>query len=113
MSARPGPRSETARDRRCARCVRSRLPPQCLEHDGIYPFDPVDALLQVLGAGPGEERFAELSLVAELRQALAQFCGELAVDVDPEPLRRLAEDRIVQAVEAAQLLEPTLVVLDA
>src|SRR2546421_12071767 len=104
MSARPGPRSETARDRRCARCVRSRLPPQCLEHDGVHPFDPVDALLQVLGTGPGEEGVAELSFVAELGQALAKLCGELVVDVEPERLGRLAEYRVQQLGGAAQRL---------
>ena len=44
---------------------------QLREHDRVDPLDAVDALLEVLGAGPGGERALELAVVAEPREPLA------------------------------------------
>ena len=55
----------------------------------------------------------ELAVVAELRQPLAELRGELVVDGEPLVARRRAEDLVVERVDAAQLLDRPLVVLDA
>src|ERR687883_824072 len=56
----------TARGRHSSRA-------QFLEHDRVDLLDPVHALLEVLGAGPGRERGLELTCVTERRQALPQL----------------------------------------
>src|SRR5437868_2153036 len=91
--------------RRYARPVRSCLPPQLLEHDRIDALDPLNALLEVLVPGPVEERVGELAFVAELCESFSELCGQIGVDLEPVLGRRLAEDRPVQAVDPAQLVQ--------
>jgi hypothetical protein len=59
------------------------------------------------------EGLAELSLVPDPREPLAQLRGERVVDVEPPVPRRLAEDLLVQRVEAVKLRDGPLVVVDA
>ena len=68
----------------------------------------VDALFEVRRAGPVLE-----TLVAELRQALVDLGAQLVVDGQPLVARGLAEELVVQAVEAPELLDRGLVVVDA
>src|SRR5205809_2219642 len=91
--------------RRCARPVRSCLPPQLLEYDGIDALDPLNAFLEVLVPGPVEERVGELALVAELSESFSELYGQVGVDLEPVFGRRLAEDRLVHAVDPAQLVQ--------
>src|SRR5581483_9084681 len=86
--------------------------PQRLEDDRVDPLDAVDALLQVLVAGPREEGLVELAFVAEAREPLTELACQLVVDLHPEPLRRLSEDLLMETVDAAELLQRALVVFD-
>src|SRR5437667_4920760 len=102
------------------RSARARQPPsparssspQLLEHDGIDRVESVHALLEVLVPGPAGERLGELAVVAQPRELLAQLAGELRVDLDPLRPGRLAEDRVVEAVQPRELVDRTLVVVD-
>src|SRR5947207_13312268 len=91
--------------RRYARPGRSCLPPPLLEHDGIDALDSLDAFLEVLVPRPVKERVGELALVAELCQSFSELCGQIGVDLEPVLGRRLAEDRLVHAVDPAQLVQ--------
>src|SRR6059058_2737598 len=86
--------------------------PQLLEHDRVDLRDSVHAFLEVDVACPAVERILELAVVAELREPLAQLVRQSLVDREPFLSRRLAEERLMQAVEPAKLLERPLVVLD-
>ena len=68
----------------------------------------VDALLEVLDAGPVVER-----RVAERGEPLVDLGAERVVDREPVGARRLPEQGVVEAVEAPQLLDRALVVVDA
>src|SRR5438105_9395577 len=101
-------RRRASRRRRGARSSR----PQLLEDDRIDPLDALDALFQVLVPGPAGERALELSVVAEAPEPLAELRGELVVDLDPLLGWRLAEDRLVEAVQPLELRDRPLVVID-
>ena len=47
--------------------------PQLRQDDGVDPLDAVDALLEVLGAGPVPERGVQLAVVAQNAQALDEL----------------------------------------
>src|SRR4029453_9401238 len=66
-----------------------------------------------LRRGPAEERVGELVLVSEAAQTVPELAFERVVDVDPVLLGRLPEEQIVDAVDAAELLDRALVVVDA
>src|SRR4029450_7677682 len=87
------------------RTSRSRLPPQLLEHHRVDRLDAVHPLLEILAAGPAEEGVLELAVEAEAPQTLAQLRAELLVDGEPLLPGGLAEDRLVQTVDPAQLFE--------
>src|SRR5207247_4715535 len=93
------------RDVRLRRPSRSHLAPQRVEDDRIDLLDSVNAVLEILLPGPTGERLREVAVIAELRQSLAQLSGQGLVDVEPLVARRLAEDLVVEAVDAPQLLD--------
>src|SRR6266566_5203969 len=90
----------------------SRKLPQLFQDDRIDLCGSVHALFEVSVAGPLVEGILELAVVAELRQSVAEFVRERVVDRQPLVPRRLAEERLVQPVEASKLFERQLVILD-
>ncbi len=56
---------------------------------------------------------ASSPVVAEPREPVAELGGERVVDVEPLVLGRRAEDGVVRLVQAPQLVERPLVVVDA
>src|SRR5919201_1054743 len=107
--SRPGNRSSSSR---CATSY-SVTAPQLLQHDRVDGIDPVHAFLEILYAGPPGQCVREVAVVAERRKAHCQLAAQLLVDRDPLLARRLAEERVVQPVEAAELLDRSLMVVDA
>src|SRR5262249_50917893 len=95
------------------RCSRRSLSAELREHDRVDLVDPVDSLLQVRGARPGSERVRKLSRIAKLGETLEQLGAQRVVDVDPLAARRLSEEQRVRGVEAPELADRRLVVVDA
>src|SRR5919109_3401726 len=91
----------------------SRLLPQRAEHDRIDPLGAVDALLEVLGAGPVEEGLTELAVVAEPRETLTELAAQDLVDLQPLLARRHAEDLLVQRVQPFQRGDRLGMIVDA
>ena len=86
---------------------RARLA-QGVEDDGIDGVVAVHALLEVLDAGPRVER-----VVAEPGEPLVDLGAQLALERQPVLARAQPEQAIVELVEAAQLVDRSLVVVDA
>src|SRR6266545_3075794 len=92
---------------------RSRAAPERLQDDGIDLFDPLNAVLEVLLPGPAREGILELARVAKVAESVAELRGELVVDGEPLLARGRAEDLVVERIDAAELLDRTLMILDA
>src|SRR6478735_5170881 len=82
--------------------------PQLLEDDGIDGFDAVDALLEVLRAGPVRERFVQRPVVPEPGEAFGHLRPEFVVDRDPARARRLPKQCLVELVDPPELLDRSL-----
>src|SRR5262245_23690199 len=87
--------------------------PQVFEDDGVDRLYPVHTHFEVLVPSPRAETRGEAVRVAEPLEPLLEFRAEAVVDRDPLLPGRLAEDRLVQAVDAPQLVDRALVVVHA
>src|SRR5207253_10807020 len=74
--------------------------------------DSVHSLLEVDITGPPVEGILELAVVAELGEPLVQLVRKRLVDSQPFVTGRLAEERVVKPVEAAELCQWPFVLLD-
>src|SRR5437016_3945079 len=66
-----------------------------------------------ISSSPRTNVALELALVAELGQTVSKLGRQILVDVEPQATWCLSEDLVVQRVDAAELLDRPLVVLDA
>src|SRR5438876_1644570 len=86
----------------------SRHLAQRLEHDRIDRVGPVDALFEILDAGPGTER-----RVAKLREPIVDLGPQVAFEWQPVLTRGRAEEAEMHRVDPAQLFDRLQMVVDA